>query len=259
MALTGTVNYLIHKPQRQSFEIDAGGITGNIVSPEMAATEVALSDLRSGRAQVSFATDGVAFKVQPTAVDRFENDDSWREVYDAELVALLRQELDAREVIVFDHTLRVDDPEASRCPARNVHSDYSRQGAEARLVSLLGKDRASAWAEGHYAFINVWRPVAAPINSAPLGFVRPSSVAAEDWILLDLIYPGRVGSIMGLAANPAHDWVYQSRMTPEEIVYFNIYDNRDRPSVAHSAIDLVENPSVSAVRKSLESRTLIRF
>jgi hypothetical protein len=153
----------------------------------------------------------------------------------------------------------VDDPNAERKPARNVHTDYSDAGAHQRLIDVLGADAAAEWSAGHYAFINVWRPIEAPINSAPLGFVRPSSVPDEDWILLDLIYPDRRGHIMGLVANPAHEWIYRSRMTPDEVVYFNIYDHRGRPAVAHSALDLVEDPSVHTIRRSIESRTLVRF
>jgi hypothetical protein len=89
--------------------------------------------------------------------------------------------------------------------------------------------------------------------------VRPSSVADEDWILIDLVYPDRLGHIMGLAANDAHEWVYQSKMTSDEVAFFNIYDNKDLPSIAHSAIDLIEDDSIHVIRKSIESRTLVRY
>ncbi|MCY4334642.1 MAG: CmcJ/NvfI family oxidoreductase [Litoreibacter sp.] len=141
----------------------------------------------------------------------------------------------------------------------NVHSDYSQSGAEQRLVDLLGSDVAAVWAKGHYAFINVWRPIGTPINSAPLGFILPDSVAEADWITLDLIYPDRMGQIMGLAANPDHRWLYMSKMTPDEVAYFNIYDNCGQPSIAHSALDMIEDPSIQTVRKSIESRTLVRY
>lgn len=258
MARTGHVNYHVHTPGRQAFEIDAGGIAGNLVSPELVETEIALHDVRQGRT-TRFATDGVSFEHSPTEVTSFDNHTAWQPVYDAELTALLTHRIAAQEVIVFDHTLRTDDPNASRRPARNVHSDYSVDGARKRLVDLLGADKAAQWAQGHYAFVNVWRPVGNPINSAPLGFVRPATVADQDWITLDLIYPDRRGSIMGLAANAHHEWIYQSRMKPDEVVFFNIYDNTGRPSVAHSAVDLVEDPDLSVIRQSIESRTLVRF
>ena len=92
--------------------------------------------------------------------------------------------------------MRVDDPHSERKPARNVDSDYSREGAENRLIDVIGAERAAEWSNGRYAFINLWRPIDNPINSAPLGFVRPASVRDEDWMLIDLIYPDRLGHIM---------------------------------------------------------------
>lgn len=258
MTRTGTVNYHVHKPEQQAFEIDAGGVVGVLVSPELVETEISVRDVRSGEAAVSFATDSVSLTTAPSSINDFSAD-GWQSTYDEELTDLLRRELSAKDVIIFDHTVREDNPNSDRKPARNVHSDYSEEGAKNRLVDILGTERAAAWEQGHYAFINVWRPVGAAINSAPLGFVRPSSVAAEDWILIDLIYPDRKGHILGLAANANHEWVYQSKMTPDEVAIFNIYDNRGLASIAHSAIDLVENPSITRIRKSIESRTLVRY
>jgi len=258
MARTATVNYHVHKNTRQAFELDAGGIAGNLVAPDLARTDVPLSDVRAAAQPMRFAEDAVEFASVPSAIADF-SDDGWQDTYDAELTVLLTERLGAREVVIFDHTVRVDDPEATRKPARNVHSDYSVDGAKQRLIDLLGTDRAAEWIEGHYAFINVWRPVETPVNSAPLGFVRPSSVTPADWILLDLIYPDRRGQIMGLVGNPKHDWLYRSRMTPDEVAFFNIYDNRGLPSIAHSALDMIEDPSVTTIRKSIESRTLVRY
>lgn len=93
------------------------------------------------------------------------------------------------------------------------------------MVDLLGSERAAEWSKGHYGFINVWRPLGNPINSAPFGFVHPASVAEEDWLLIDLIYPDRGGLL----------------------------------SIAHSAVDMVEDPKITTIRKSIESRTLVRY
>ncbi|GAW35597.1 hypothetical protein RA2_02660 [Roseovarius sp. A-2] len=258
MAQIATVNYHIHKPQRQAFVLDADGIVGNLISPELASTQVTVRDVRTSKAGVSFERTSVGFASFPTSVASFAGND-WQDAYDAELTKLLGDEMGAQEVIVFDHTLRVDDPNADRAPARNVHSDYSVRGAEKRLIDILGEDKAADWAKGHFAFVNVWRPVGAPINSAPLGFIRPASVAKQDWILLDLIYPSRKGQIMGIAANPHHDWLYMSKMTPDDVAFFNIFDNRGLPSIAHSALDMSEDPDNHTIRRSIESRTLVRY
>ncbi|MEM7522423.1 MAG: CmcJ/NvfI family oxidoreductase [Pseudomonadota bacterium] len=257
--ISAFVNYHVRRSERQAFHIDAGGVTGEMIAPELALTEVAVSDLRRDDIAVSFGDDSVAIVPHASRVTRFDDDRTWRETYDLELTELLRREIGAGEVVVFDHTVRVDDPHSDRRPARNVHSDYSRDGAHKRLDDLLDAKTAAEWRTGAFGFVNVWRPVEAPINSAPLGFVRPATVAEEDWITLDLIYPDRVGQIMGLVANPRHEWVFQSKMTPDEVAIFNIFDSAGRPSIAHSALDRTEDPAISVARKSIESRTLVRY
>ena len=258
MPRTAIVNYHLHTSERQAYHIDAGGVAGEIISPQHAVTEVKINDVRDGT-EVSFANDSVGFFDIPTQVKSFDDSGDWQAKYDQELTELLTRELGAKEVVVFDHTVRVDDPNATRKPARNVHSDYSPAGAQQRLIDILGEEKADAWAKGHYGFINVWRPVEKTINSAPLGFVRPASVADEDWLLIDLIYPDRRGHIMGLAVNPDHEWIYQSKMTPDEVAAFNIYDSGGKPSVGHSALDMIEDPTINRPRKSIESRTLVRY
>ncbi|MDF3416646.1 hypothetical protein HKX54_19415 [Sulfitobacter sp. M57] len=205
MQLTGTVNYHVHSDARQAFHIDAGGVTGELISPELAATVIDVKDVRMGDAAVRFAVDSVGFLRAPTKVTNFTAGELWKAEYDRELTDLLKQEVEARDVVIFDHTVRVDDPNSDRKPARNVHSDYSPEGAQQRLIDILGAEKAEDWSAGHYGFINVWRPVDASINSAPLDLVRPSSVEKEDWVLVDLIHPDRLGHIMGLAANDGHE------------------------------------------------------
>lgn len=258
MPKTATVNYHVHADTRQSYQLDAGGVAGQLISPEHAVTQVQVLDTRS-ETTVEFDRDSVAFFDAPSAITDFADTTAWRDTYDQELASLLKHAVAAEEVIVFDHTIRVDDPAAIRKPARNVHSDYSPDGAEQRLIDILGPEAAAMWSAGHYAFINVWRPIEHAVNSAPLAFVRPDSVQKEDWILIDLIYPDRKGHIMGLVGNPAHTWIYRSSMTPRDVAVFNIYDNSGQPSVAHSALDMVEDPTISRPRKSIESRTLVRY
>ena len=54
---TGTVNYHVHKPHRQAFELDAGGIAGNLISPELAPTLVEVRDDRASEEPLRFDTD----------------------------------------------------------------------------------------------------------------------------------------------------------------------------------------------------------
>ena len=89
-------------------------------------------------------------------------------------------------------------------------------------------------------------------------------MASNDWMTIELVYPDRVGQILGVASNPGHEWFFQSKLTPDEVIIFNIYDNRGRPHLAHSALDIVAVDSVEPSdarlpRKSIETRTLVRY
>lgn len=259
MQIDASVNYHVKKSVPQAFEFDVDGIIGNLISPELVTTGIKVADLRESEFQPSFSEDGIAFLVHPTSVQGFESGDAWRAIYDRELQDLLKAQLGAKEVIIFDHTVRIDAPDAPRRPARNVHNDYSRTGAEERLVDLVGEARAAEFHQAGYGFVNVWRPVERVITTSPLGFIRPSSVKSDDWMDIGLVYPDRLGQILGVAANSHHEWFYQSAMTPDEIAVFNIYDNCGRPQLAHSALDLPCDAKTTVPRKSIESRALVRY
>lgn len=259
MNVSATVNYHVLSTEPQGYHIDADGEEGKIISPELAPTEISIKDMRANEGKIVFLKDSLAFAEYSSAIHDFDDTDLWQDTYNQELTDLLEGQIEAKEVIVFDHTVRIDDPNSGRKPARNVHSDYSPRGAHDRLKDIVGAKTAEEWEAGHFGFINVWRPVERPIVTAPLAFIRPRSVKAEDWVELQLIYPDRIGQIMGLVANEEHEWVYLSHMTPNELAYFNIYDNRGLASIGHSAVDLTENNDAQVIRKSIESRTLVRY
>ena len=259
MQIDASVNYHVRKNTAQAFEFDVDGIVGNLVSPELMVSDVKVTDLRDNTHQPEFHRDGIAFINHRSCVSNFENSTDWQSAYSQQLIDLLQAQTGAVEVIVFDHTVRIDDPEAPRRPARNVHIDYNRDGAEQRLIDLVGKNRARDFHEAGFGFVNVWRPIQHVIKSSPLGFIRPVSIDADDLMDIGLVYPDRVGQIVGVAANQSHEWFFKSEMNPDEVVIFNLYDNRERPRMAHSALDLPGDAHVTIPRKSIESRTLVRY
>lgn len=259
MSNKATVNYHIKSPDPQAFHFDVGGIAGNLVSPDLVPTDVHVRDIRGSLTGVEFDTDGVIFASHQSQVRTFDDPANWQDTYNDELTDILKAQIGAKEVIVFDHTVRVDDQNAERRPARNVHNDYSEKGAHQRLIDLVGTERAADFRGGQFGFVNVWRPVKHTIKTSPLGFIRPASMTASDWMNIELVYPDRFGQILGVAASADHDWFYLSEMTPDEVVIFNIYDNQGRPHLAHSALDMHDLASVKAPRMSIESRTLARY
>ena len=238
MQIDASVNYHVRKSTAQAFEFDVDGIVGNLVSPELTASDIKVTDLRNSEHQPDFHQDGIEFVEHPTCVDGFETGDDWQSNYNQELISLLQARIGAKEVIVFDHTVRIDNPDAPRRPARNVHIDYNQAGAEQRLVDLVGEHTAKNFHDAGYGFVNVWRPIQHVIKSSPLGFIRPASIEPGDLMDIGLIYPDRFGQIVGVAANQLHEWFFKSDMDPDELVIFNLCDNCQRPRMAHSALDL---------------------
>jgi|GEM_PF-355059 len=259
MQASATVNYHIKSTEPQTFQFDVGGIIGNLLSPELVPTKVNVLDLRDNLSTVNFDDDGITFENYASRIRSFDSSENWKATYENELSSLLKDKVNAQDVIVFDHTVRIDDPSAERQPARNVHNDYSQSGAEQRLIDIVGKEEASLFQDSHYGFVNVWRPVDHIIKTSPLGFIRPSSMRADDWMTIGLIYPDRLGQILGVAVNEEHEWFYLSDMIPDEVAIFNIYDNKGRPHLAHSALDMDNENKVPFPRKSIESRTLVRY
>lgn len=259
MNLKASVNYHIESNEPQAFLFDADGVEGNLIPPKLLSTTIDVKDLRTAKHSVDFNKKGIAFEIHKSRISSFNKENNWQATYNEEIEVLLRNKINALDVLVFDHTVRIDDLNAVRKPARNVHNDYTRKSAEKRLIDLLGKQKAAEYQQGSYAFVNVWRPIEHTITTSPLGFIDPHSMQDSDWVDIQLVYPDRRGEILGVKPNTSHAWFYQSNMTPDEVIIFNIYDNKGRPHLAHSALDLVENSETKAPRKSIETRTLVRY
>lgn len=257
--MNASVNYHVKKPFIQAFEFDVDGIDGNLVSPELLTTDVSVYDLRESQTNAVFNVHGITFLENLNAV-AYPFTAEQEQVYNKEIQTLLSTHVSAKDVLVFDHTIRIDDESASRRPARNVHNDYSEKGIQQRLIDLVGEQKAAEYNEGHFGFVNIWRPVEDTIMSSPLGFICPDSMNDEDWMTIALKYPDRQGEILGVAANRQHRWFYKSKMQVDEAIIFNIYDNKGLPHLAHSALDMKEEGAPgNIVRKSIESRMLVKY
>ncbi|MEM0952847.1 MAG: CmcJ/NvfI family oxidoreductase [Pseudomonadota bacterium] len=260
MNTIASVNYHVVKDEVQFFEFDPDGAVGELISPELVPTKICATDLRRTAARLpTFSSNGVLFTESPSKVSIIPTSEDWEVAYNREVEALLKAKIGAKDVIVFDNTVRIDDPTAMRRPARNVHADYSAEGAEQRLEDVVGESRAKALRTKGYAFVNVWRPLEHTVKSSPLGFIDPQSMDSDDWIDIQLKYPDRLGNILGVAANPGHRWFFMSDMTPDDVAIFNIYDSQGRPQVAHSALDLLSTPASATRRQSIETRTIVSY
>ena len=248
--------YHVDDIKKQQIIIDANQKKGNILFPKLVSKAINIEDVRQRPEALTFKSQWIEFFEYPTSVTQFE-DQNFKDSYNKELTNLLKTKIQAKQIIVFDHTIR-EDTTTVRPPARHAHVDYTQKSAEEQIRKYVDKDEQQEWLQGHYAIINTWRPIQNKVESAPIGFVLPHSMKNNDLIKIDLVYPDRLGEVMGALYNQTHQWVYLSEMKPNEIVVFNMFDNQGARPVIHSAFDLEQTKSGS-IRKSIESRILVKF
>jgi hypothetical protein len=110
--------------------------------------------------------------------------------------------------------------------------------------------------------VNVWRAIADPIQESPLAVADARSIASNDWVASDLVYPDRVGETYGVTYNPLHEWFYFPLMHRERALSIECFDSAEDGTArfsAHSAFDDPTSPADAPVRESIELRTLVFY
>ena len=210
--------------------------------------------------QESFSLDreGFAFTRHHTAVTDFDDEDQVVRTYYPEMEALLKSETGATDVFVFDHMVRRDvSSDGVAKPVRRVHNDYTAASAPRRVRDLLGDQTGR-----EFAVVNVWRAIDTPIETSPLALADAQSVADQDVITADLVYPDRVGEIYYAAWNPMHRWTYFPRMTKDEALLIKGFDSREDGRARfslHTAFDDPTTPETARPRQSVEIRAFTFF
>lgn len=228
---------------------------------------VSIRNARPVAGAFSLDRQGFSLARHDTAVPNFHDDDRVRRLYYPEMVRLVQAETAAARVEVFDHNVRVEgapdrDEDGNRAPVRLVHNDYTAKSGPQRVRDLFGSQEAEALLKKRFAIINVWRPIAGPVETAPLALADARSVSPLDLAPLDLVYPDRTGEIYNATFSPTHDWYYVPRMERDEALlikgYDSLSDGRARFTL-HTAFDDPTTPAGAAPRQSIEVRTLAFF
>lgn len=228
---------------------------------------VTIYDARPLVDRLGVDVQGFSLARHETATVDFYDTAEVRAVYYPEMETLVKQATGAVKAIVFDHTIRIDDgglqqERKVRAPVRCVHNDFTIASAEQRVRDLLPKAEANARLARRYGSINVWRPLAGPVQSAPLAICEYGSIRDEDLIAAERRYRDRVGGIYYLAYNPNQRWYYFPKMTPDEIVLLKCYDSLTDGTArwtAHGAFDDPTTPEGAPPRESIEIRTLVFY
>ena len=203
--------------------------------------KVFIQDGRPVADAFSIDREGFALVPHATEVSDLYDETELKHSYYPEAEALLKAETGASKILIFDHTIRTSHqrPRGVGLPREavlRVHNDYTLKSGPQRVRDLVPEE-AEARLRKRFAIVNVWRPIVGPLQQFPLALGDAASLAADDIIATDLIYPDRVGEIYSIAYNPAQRWFYFPEMTRDEVVLLKTYDSdpaRARFS-AHSA------------------------
>lgn len=266
-SVAAALNYLVDTGERPvTYVSEPGSGPSRRVGPY----EKRRASIRDGRAvldRLSLDEQGFLLVRRETAMSDFYDGEAVRAVYYPEVERLVKEVSGASKVVVFDHNLRAEatatrQEKRVREPVRVVHNDYTPRSGPQRVRDLLPADEAEALLKHRFAVINVWRPIRAPVQTAPLAVCDARSIAPADWVATDLKYRDRTGEVYQATFNPDHRWYYFPNMAPTEALLIKCYDSaadgRAR-FTAHTAFDDPTAPSDAPARESIEARTLAFF
>jgi hypothetical protein len=228
---------------------------------------VTIRDGRPLRRRLSLDKEGFALARQSTAIADFYDDAEVRRAYYPEIERYVQELLGAEKVVIFDHTVRNTAPEQQaarrvREPAASVHNDYTDKSAPQRVRDLLEPDEAEARLQRRYLELNVWRPIAGPVEAWPLAVCDAASLERRDLVPSERRYPDRVGEIYVVTYSPRHRWFYFPRMERDEVLLIKCFDSatdgRARLA-AHTAFEDPRTPADAPPRESIEMRMFAFF
>jgi hypothetical protein len=264
--VTAELNYLAPvsgKPRTYAFDPPPGEPKSTSF-PE--PHQVPIFDARLIANNISLDREGFALVRHPNRVKDFYNDEEIRAVYYPAVEAFLRATLKADRVFIFDHTVRRRVEGAAdirdggpRQPATRVHVDQTAISGANRVREHL-PDEAEELLKGRVQVINLWRPIRGPLRDSPLAMADGTTVAPDDLVASDLIYPNRSGETYSVKYNPNHRWFYFSEMTADEALLLKCYDSATDGRTRfgpHTAFIDPTTPADAAPRESIEVRTLV--
>jgi hypothetical protein len=259
------LNYLApmsERPRTYAGEPPPGVPQTNIVNDPH---RVAIHDARPHAGDFTLDQHGFSLLEHRSKLVSFDDEPAIRSIYYREAEELLKEVTGADRVFIFDHTLRrripgaQDHRDGPRQPSTRVHVDHTPRSAPQRVRDLLPDD-AEALLRGRVQVINLWRPIHHPVYGAPLAVCDATTVAPDDLVASDLVYPHRVGETYSVRFNAAHRWYYAPQMRPDEVLLLKCSDSQADIAARftpHTAFLESDVPADAPMRESIELRALM--
>ncbi|EMD31101.1 hypothetical protein CERSUDRAFT_163525 [Gelatoporia subvermispora B] len=248
------------RPYNYAYEAPQGIPKSNVGTDPHPAV---IHDVRGKEDTVSLDTTGFQFTKHVSEEKDFLDEELIKTRYYKEVEELLKKEVGAKRVFIFDHIIRRkpggngNDP--ARGPALLVHIDQTFEASVNRVHYHLG-DEAERLLKGRVRIINVWRPIGNPVYHKPLAVADWRTLDKEnDLVPVRLIYPHREGATFSVRYNPDHRWYYLSNQTPDEVLFIKCYDSEEDKArlTPHTAFPDSTSPEDAPQRESIEVRTLV--
>ena len=204
----------------------------------------------SSRTSFVLEQNGFHFVRHDTKVEDFFDEEELRRVYYSEMEALVKAEIGASRVVVFDHTLRTADDEL-RQDARSARSYavyimITPSGPLRNAYATSCQQEADGLLRRRFAIVQVWRPIRHPVETFPLAICDARTLSDDDLIVSERRYPNWVGQTYAITYNPAHRWYWFPRMRRDEALVFKVYDSLNRwPSALDGAYG-IRRPELAA-------------
>ena len=258
--VTADLNYIKPDTTVTPEVVYSGGDAPQSYNEAYAFMAARISDGREISETFKIHEQGFQLVNAPTKTKEFDNSDVVEGEYYDEVKAIVRNITGAKDVFVFDHTVRLGKKNSRRKPAHHVHNDYTERTAHSRAEERVGKALFEQMKGRRMIQINVWRPLVDRVQRSPLAFCDATTIEPKDLIPTNIHFPDtdHVGEIYALRKNPNQRWSYFSEMTHDEVVLIKGYDSlTDGPArfTPHTAFEYTDQDPRVGPRKSIETRT----
>lgn len=232
--------------------------------------EMTVHDGRDRATSFTLDREGFAFRSFHSPFAEWDDDDAIRAKLYATVEQFVQNEVGAKRVVIFDHTIRSqanlaqnrsERSTSRRAPVMNVHCDYTPISGPLRVRQLLPK-QADELLKRRVAFYNFWKPLRRPVEERPLAMCDVTSSNEQDFIVMKLRYRDRDGEIFVMRHSPNHKWWYFPRMTPDHAIMLKTYDSMTDGRarfIGHSSFEDPNTPPNAPMRESIEIRTIAFF
>lgn len=266
-SVQAVVNYVVDTGEKVvNIPSTAGGGKSSHIG-EYEEKTVSVSDARSLVPQLSIDREGFALVPHETRCSDFYDPDVVAREYNPEIEALIKLQTGAKDVMVFDHTVRAGDETIRKTrmvrePVQRAHNDYTIRSGPMRVQDWFGEEEAKPLLERRFAIINIWRSISGAIETMPLAICDARSVVQSDLVAAERRAQERIGETYRLAHNDNHKWFYFPLMQKNEAMLIKSYDSEDDGRARftpHTAFADPTTPSDATPRQSIETRVFAFF